>query len=343
MLKFYILVSNPSGFFRHFSPHYSNLAPEKVEVVINTQNEDYKRDLVYLCKIFNVVYHITESNGTPAKGKNSLLEIFQSSNNDYCVQIDGDDYITPHGVWLFEKVASSKSVPDVICLKNQISRCHTGKMFSKNYKPELRHFFTMSGEEVDYSGLKEDMRSQHLSDEKIDTFVEYHKKYHYLQGKYCEDRENHSRVVFFSKKAAEYRFPEEFVVGEDTIMYYLLKNAHFERKLNMVCNDEAPATYIYDQLISQGTVWMHSKGFTDLSWMSDFNIYVEQMETQGLLHERDVPLLKIKYEEGCVLDDLKTAGLVRFERDGRYVALPANAAKETVLFHLDNHSLSMEK
>ena len=37
------------------------------------------------------------------------------------VQIDGDDYLTPHGVWLYKHLAESDSPPDAIALMNQMS------------------------------------------------------------------------------------------------------------------------------------------------------------------------------------------------------------------------------
>ena len=340
MLKFYILISSPIGFFRHFSPHYSNLKPEQVEVVINTLEKNNERDIIELCERYGVFYHITESNGTPAKGKNELLEIFQNSNNDYCVQIDGDDYLTPHGVWLFEKIASGSSVPDVICLKNQISLTREGKMFSEDYKKEYRKFFTVE-EDVDYEKLRENMVKNYISESKADKYVNYHKQYYSVQQKFVEDQEIHSRVVFMSKKAAQYRFPEELVVGEDTIFYYLLKDAHFRGELVAVCNDEAPATYIYHQVDGGGTVWNHSKGFTDWTWMGKYNTFVENMS--DILHEQDLPQLKIHYKDNYVLDDLSSAGLVRYDTGSVYVELPANATKKSIYEHLSTSGKPSEK
>lgn len=341
MLKFYILLSHTSGFHRHFSPHYSNLTPEQAEVVINTKDPQAERDIIELCERYGVCYHITESNGTPAKGKNELLKIFEKSNNDYCVQIDGDDYLTPHGVWFYEKVASGSSPPDVICLKNQISWCRTGKMFSEDAKKELRRFFTIADEGIDYKNLKENMLASHIPENLADKYVEYHKDYYDIQGKYVEDKEAHSRVVFMSKKAAKYRFPEELVVGEDTVFYYLLKDAHFRGELVATCNDEAPATYVYCQLSGGGTVWNHSKGFTDWDWMKEFNQFVLSMSEK--LWDRDLPLIKIDYDSSAVFDDLGTAGLVRYETNDKYIELPANATRSSISELLSHSGKSIEK
>ena len=341
MLKFYILLSHPEGFHRHFSPHYSNLDPEKVEVVINTKDRIKERDIIELCERYGVFYHITESNGTPAKGKNELLEIFENSDNDYCVQIDGDDYLTPHGVWFYEKVASGSTPPDVICLKNQVSYCLSGEMFSNEVKKEIRRFFTIEKGDIDYKKLREGMIKHHIPENLVEKYVSYHKEYYDVQAKYVEDKEAHSRVVFMSKKAAKYRFPEELVVGEDTVFYYLLKDAHFRGELVATCNDEAPATYIYCQLSGGGTVWNHSKGFTDWSWMNKFNNFVASMSDK--LWEKDLPLIKIEYEKPYVLDDLNTAGCVRYDTGSVYVELPANATSSSISAHLSHSGKPSEK
>lgn len=341
MLKFYILLSNAGGFLRHFSPDYSNLSPDEAEVVINTQTLQNQKDIAFLCDKFGVTYHITESNGTPAKGKNELLKIFEASDNDYCVQIDGDDYLTPHGVWLYKNIAASKTVPDAICIKNGAAVCHKGTVFE--YKGiEVRKFFTIDYESLDY----QDMYNQfckRLPTDLAEQYVNYHKDYYGRQEIYCEDSDAHCRVVFFSKVAAAYKFNEDVMVGEDTLQYFDLKHAHMQRHLNFVCNDEAPATYIYNQLDGWGTVFKTTKGHTDWSWMGEFNEYVDVYLKAGKLHDKDLPLLKVHYTEGYVLDDLDTLGLCRYEKQGLSVELPANATAASVNYHLLANGKSIEK
>ena len=67
---------------RHFSPHYAGLSYDDAEVVINTKDEEFERDAIHFCEEHGIVYHIKESNGTPAKGKNESLKIFEASDND---------------------------------------------------------------------------------------------------------------------------------------------------------------------------------------------------------------------------------------------------------------------
>lgn len=345
MLKFYILISSGVGsIWRHFSKNYSNLDRSNTEVVINTKYPKDEQDLVQFCKDFNITYHVTESNGTPARGKNELLKIFLNSDAEYCVQIDGDDYLTPHGVWLYQHIASLKNVPDAICLKNQISICVEGKMLVSD-KIGYRKFFTVPADSVQYDAMYNNMIDRNITEEDAERYVEYHKTYYNKQQIYCEQDEAHSRVVFMSKKAAQHSFPEDFVVGEDTLQYFRLKHEHMQGNLVFVCNDEAPATYIYNQVDSMGagTVWKHTQGFTDWSWMGKFNDQVKILEEKGELYDKDLPLLKINYPENFEVDDYDTAGTLRYASETHYVDMPANAAKINVIEHLKKYGKSLEK
>ena len=41
-----------------------------------------------------------------------MLEIFLESDNNYCVMVDGDDFLTPHGVWMYKNLESLDNTPD---------------------------------------------------------------------------------------------------------------------------------------------------------------------------------------------------------------------------------------
>jgi len=341
MLKFYILISkDPGRLWRHFSSNYSNLSPSEAEVVINTTDEQDERDLVEFCKDFGLSYHVTKSNGTPARGKNCLLEIFENSPHDYCVQIDGDDYLTPYGVELYKRVAAAKVVPDAICLKEQVSIVPIGTF----WKPEIeiRKFFHCSPGTIDFEKMEEGLKLTKNSEETISKWLEYQKEFYSLAQKYVEGDESHSRVVFMSKKAAKYKFREDFTVGEDTLQYYALKNAHMNKELVLVCNDEAPATYIYNQTMP-GTVYKESKGNQNFDWMYEFNKEVRRLEQEGILHAKDVPLLKINYTEIPNMDDFGIVGGCQYQRGEKELRLPANATMESVNTLWEKYSTSIEK
>lgn len=328
MLKFYILISSdPGRLWRHFSPDYSALPKDQTEVIINTTSEEAERDLVQFCTDFDISYTVTKSNGTPARGKNSVLEIFSKSSHDYCVQIDGDDYLTPHGVELYQQIAESQSAPDAICLKNQVSLTCSKNISDKNL--QVSNFFTYTDEDSNYEELQEEMAKDGLSEEKIQEFISYKKEFHTYCDKYVEADETHSRVVFFSKKAAQYRFREDMMIGEDTLQYYELKNAHMTGQLQMLCNDESPVTYVYRQ-DSGGVVYTESNGFQDWTWMRNFNAEVAKLFELGKLWEEDAPLLKIDYISPPCMEDYKLVGPVGYVKDEHMLLLPANTEMSCV-------------
>lgn len=341
MLKFYILVSsNPGCLWRHFSPDYSALPKNQTEVIINTTNELERRDLVQFCKDFDISYTVTKSNGTPGRGKNSVLQKFLQSNHEYCVQIDGDDYLTPHGVELYQQIAESGSAPDAICLKNQVSMIPGRKISDK--KLSISKFFTITDEQVDYQELKASMLEDGVSAEDATQFLEYKKEFHSYCDKYVEADETHSRVVFYSRRAAGYRFRENIKIGEDTLHYYDLKDSHMQGELRMVCNDEAPATYIYRQ-DTGGTVYTETNGFQDWAWMKNFNTEVQKLFDSGKLWDIDLPLLEIDYTTPPCMEDFKVAGPVGYRKGNRVVWLPANASMSCVQRLWQDYSTPVEK
>ena len=103
-LRFYVLTTRNIMCLRR---HFAVLPVKETTVVINTKNERYKEQATEYCEEIGVEYFITESNGTPGKGKNSVQDIFRASKHEYCVQIDGDDMLTPYGVDYYRAVAVS--------------------------------------------------------------------------------------------------------------------------------------------------------------------------------------------------------------------------------------------
>lgn len=63
-------------------------------VVCNTLDKAYEAEARELVTSYQVPFFSTESNGTPGKGKNSLLDIFYDTEREYLIPIDGDDYYT---------------------------------------------------------------------------------------------------------------------------------------------------------------------------------------------------------------------------------------------------------
>lgn len=66
-----------------------------VHPVINSKDDEFINDFSSWCRDNNVTHTITESNGTPSKGKNEAIKSFKKSNSSGMVLIDGDDILYP--------------------------------------------------------------------------------------------------------------------------------------------------------------------------------------------------------------------------------------------------------
>lgn len=308
--KYYILTSSDLMCLkRHFHEDFSNIAYRDAVVVINTQDDEYEAEAAAWCYKHGIEHWVTESNGTPARGKNELIKVFLESDNDYMVQIDSDDFLTPHGVWMYNQVSKMETPPDAICLKHQLSLVldfeKAEQMFKNgehvnNYggkgAPWLESlYFTANWEEIKKYSIYPGLIDLGLDTKTAKKYAGYHQEFYRLQQLYCEDNESHCRVTWLSKKAVqEHRFPENLIVGEDTLFYFLLKNDAINGKLDVQCNDEFPPTYIYDQR-TPGTVHKEVGDGTNWSWMGTYNEEVRKMEEKGIVHQKDLPLLQVYY------------------------------------------------
>lgn len=311
-LKYYVLTSkNLDCLKRHFSEKFSNLPKNNTVVVINTLDEEYIKIAGSYCEEHNIEYYVTDSNGTPARGKNSVIDIFLNSDNEYMVQIDGDDYLTPHGVWMYNHLSLSDSPPDAVFLWRQKG---WGTTFWKEEDDdecsvtiEKTDPFCLDYDALLESSIHDEYRKEAIKAGRPKTEIEKHiknfERFWKFQQKYCEPLTQHCRLTFQSRKAAEIRFPENITVGEDTLHYYLLKNESKCGNLNVVRSSEYPPTYIYDQT-QTGTVVEYSAGGQDTSWIDEFLGNAYKYEQKGILHEGyELPDLTIDYPTGYQADE----------------------------------------
>lgn len=311
-------------------------------------NDNYIEKASAYCKESGIEYHITESNGTPGRGKNSLLEKFLESDNDYCVQIDGDDYLTPHGVYMYDSVAKTNNPPDAICLTHQVAIDYDSEDIKEYLKnngviPKRSDITAKPGYScrVDYDEMLYNINNvKRLVGEARDDFIKTMTYFYNTQRKYSEKSETNCRITWYSRKAAQHRFLEDIYIGEDTLHYFKLKNEHVEGRLTFMNNVEMPPTYIYDQCAPEGgTVFRHSKDYTDISWVKTYLAKAREYEEQGILHDNEsheLPLLKVDYPADYIPDDygIDRNGTFRFsDRKGRSLEIryPANATEESLL------------
>ena len=312
-------------------------------------NAEYAKEAVLYCQESGIEYHITDSNGTPGRGKNSLLEKFLESDNDYCVQIDGDDYLTPHGVYMYDNLANVDNPPDAICLTHQVAIDYDSEDIKKYWHehgviPKRNDIAASPGycfRVDDYDEMLVSISQINgLSGEARDDFIETMSSFYNTQRKYSEKFETNCRITWYSRKAAEHRFLEDIYIGEDTLHYFKLKNEYVEGRLDFMNNVEMPPTYIYDQQNPEGgTVFRHSRDNKDISWIKEYMLKVEEYKKQGILHDNEVhqlPLLKVEYPANYIPNDynLDRNGKFKFtDRKGRSfeIEYPANATEQSLL------------
>ena len=114
-MRFYVLVSYSPLMFEET---LRGLPRDKTQVVINTLGDE--QALINVCDHYEVPYAITESDGTPATGKNSMIDVFLDSDDEYGVFIDSGDIITPTGVEYYQRLARHPKAPDLLVLYKQV-------------------------------------------------------------------------------------------------------------------------------------------------------------------------------------------------------------------------------
>ena len=89
-----------------------------ITVVINTLDPVYESTCMEYCQENSIDYIVTESNGTPARGKNSMVQhLLKNGTSDYYLMLDGDDYISDHAGMILQALCAS--APNVILYKDK--------------------------------------------------------------------------------------------------------------------------------------------------------------------------------------------------------------------------------
>ncbi len=325
-MQFYILTSNNlPALSRHFDPYYSNIHPKDAVVIINTLDPTHAKQAKEFCVKKEIEYHITTSDGSPAKGKNCLLDVFLQSENEYCVMVDGDDLITPHGVYMYKNMESLEDIPDALLLLNQRS---LGKKGDKLYS--MMPFTVNYDDLLSFDYITHFKDTHLLDDDTSKWYQDLHYEYYGSCKKYCQEPEAHSRVTWLSKRAAQFRFDEDIMVGEDTLQMLELKNQAVIGNLNVKTTDEHPATYIYDQT-TPGTVVSVSRGYKDYAWMQRYLIKLKSMEDSNKLHENiSLPSFKMEYPPEYSLGDYDLTKQHVIKVNGFDVDIPSNASQASI-------------
>jgi len=281
-LKFYILCSHNIHALRR---HFRVIPKAEAVVVINTLDDAFKERAAAFCSAEGIQHYVTESNGTAAKGKNSVLDIFEASSNTHAVMIDGDDFITEHGYNVYTTLCLGPKMPDVLAHINQkgirasiasflfpVEECEGGIDPDSIEGVEVYPFKRDSEWWANIFTLPDD------SDMKI---------WAKQCRRYISEYETHLRFTLVSKAAAKlFRFDERFKVGEDTLMYLRYKKAWADGLLDLVHYDEDIApTYVYDERVG-GVVAQES-----MAWVVPLAQEYKNYEERGWMVEATVPVI----------------------------------------------------
>jgi hypothetical protein len=296
--KYYVLTSSNIWTLER---QFNTLKTNETVVIINSLNSEYVEQAADFCASNDIEHHITESDGTPSTGKNSLLDKFLESDNEYMVQVDGDDVITPYGRNLYRTIALSDSPPDIICLANQLS-----------IQTPREDFFDLFSKQVDSRSVKKDhffIPVKHTSfwthdltsrdnrhtyvpkvrEQEIQKMVRHGidestarqwMKNRKVAEEYTIDYGDMSntlnRLVFYSRKAAQHtKFDPRHKIGEDALQYYMLKKLAYEGTLDMQVRNERPK---YSYLYMQDTNSTTRYGKLNLDWIQDLIDKLNKME-----------------------------------------------------------------
>ena len=271
-MKFYILTS---GNIETLRKHAESIPLSEQVVIINTLDDDYSRSASNYCIQNNIEYYVTESDGTAGTGKNSVMKKFLESDNEYMVQVDGDDQITKMGYLYYSMLPYDENPPDLLVLYNQYQQVvtHWRPLPDGTVEPEKTRLMTgwkrPYGEWMDrlepnrfYKWLKETpMTGPHprprefefgdRSDEELMRWCVHREEWEKFIWKHAVGNDTHrdvfSRMVFYSRKAAELvDFTNQLKVGEDTIAYLEMRLHHLKGDINIGRHDERNGmTYLY--------------------------------------------------------------------------------------------------
>ena len=187
-----------------------NLEIETVAIV-NSQKQEFIDQFCKWCDEEQVKYKITESNGTPSKGKNSVLEFLSQSEFDGVSMTDGDDLFYPTGMLQIERHLNHHPGTDVLIVKpsDQVTNfSDSGLQINEN---QYAVCWGMNLVNLGYL----------YGCGKHDMFTKGHVAARNLGGH-----------VFYSKKMTQMaRYDEEQLLGEDLLLEFNLLKLHQEGKL----------------------------------------------------------------------------------------------------------------
>jgi len=291
-MKVYILTSRDIerlGWIEQVIPQRETV------VVINSLDPDYGAVASKWCEERGYEHHITESDGTPATGKNSVIKLFLESGEDYMVAVDGDDVLTRYGYKLYTAMAESGKAPDMVALYRQpqikalpinvewggfLDRVSDLRKMPQSLKDHYKltypwdkspngdnHVVWQTTENL-YIVFRQE--PYNLDGEKALHWAHHREQFNHHMIAFSEAEEYMCRMVFFSKEIAkEIDYDNSLMIGEDTYQFMILKLLHQSGKYNIARRKERSIpTYI--AIASENSVTL-TEGLYNYDWLEPLN------------------------------------------------------------------------
>ena len=302
MLRFYVLTSRKFGCLKR---HFRSLPKEHTTVVINSTDNLYIAKAYEWCREEGIDVTITESNGRPGKGKNSVLAHFLNSKYDYMVQIDGDDFLQPHGVNLFTWLAKNEPPDGVQLVYGNIWTDHPNPQelygvhpWHKNYLEWVKKTFPLEKRGHYYLMYEKRQECQELF-VKMDNQAF---KWNYPDSVAPTDC---ARLIFWSRRLADLvTFREDLLIGEDSLVNYQVREMAWNKEINLKkILDSREKTYSYD--LNNSGIVKQSERESNYEWMKPFHDAVEE-ESKSWTVTEQFHLKEVKHniEKVPYIDDL---------------------------------------
>lgn len=305
MLRFYVLTSRK---FECLKRHFRSLPKAQTTVVINTTDKEYEQKAFQWCYDNKITAVITESNGNPGKGKNAVLDHFLESDYDYMVQIDGDDFLQPHGVNLYNWV-SENNPPDGIqlvygnfwcSLPNEESHILYG---AKPWEEDYLQWVEDNVDPAEYAHYHKVYEDRDIYEKEIRRAHDLSVKWNYPIDSIAPG--DCARLIFYSRKlASSVRFREDLHIGEDALLNYQVRDMAYRKQIELKkIKDLYEKTYTYD-LDSSGIV-KASEREANWGWIKPFNDAVEEASKDWVVpFEYHLLLVEHNIEKVPYIDDL---------------------------------------
>ena len=183
-----------------------------IVVIVNSPDPEYLKKVEESCAGYTIIQ--TECNGTPGKGKNSVLDYFIENNYDYLLPIDGDDFYTKGAV-------------------NQIVR-YTNLLEDVDVLGQLNNKMSYQGKETEWESFSKNMAGSTFA---AKSRVNWRVIRQF--NKLTTDIFPFNRFLVLSKFATRnFRYREDILVADDLlanfelysntkVKYYLLKNRNW--------------------------------------------------------------------------------------------------------------------